>query len=116
MMSLQSSMHSSQMYTVGPAISLRTSFWLLPQNEHFSVPFVSRVRAMRPDSWNLLRLSLRRRQSRRLGDGTGRRLRRDHVVDDSIFLRLLRGHEKVPIGIALDLVHRLARVMHEDAV
>ena len=33
MMSLQSSMHSSQMNTDGPAISLRTSCWLLPQNE-----------------------------------------------------------------------------------
>src|SRR5215470_16990949 len=34
MMSLQTSTHSSQMNTVGPAISLRTSFWLLLQNEH----------------------------------------------------------------------------------
>jgi hypothetical protein len=33
MMSLHSSMHSSQMKTVGPAMSLRTSCWLLPQNE-----------------------------------------------------------------------------------
>ena len=33
MMSLQSSMHSSQMNTDGPAMSLRTSCWLLPQNE-----------------------------------------------------------------------------------
>jgi hypothetical protein len=33
MMSMQSSTHSSQMNTVGPAISLRTSCWLLPQNE-----------------------------------------------------------------------------------
>src|SRR6195952_43934 len=32
MMSMQSSTHSSQMNTVGPAISLRTSCWLLPQN------------------------------------------------------------------------------------
>src|SRR4030095_15148420 len=34
MMSLQTSTHSSQMNTVGPAISLRTSFWSLLQNEH----------------------------------------------------------------------------------
>ncbi len=27
-------------------MSLRTSFWLLPQNEHFSVPLPSRVRAI----------------------------------------------------------------------
>src|SRR5215203_6823132 len=36
MMSLQTSTHSSQMKTVGPAISLRTSFWSLLQNEHRS--------------------------------------------------------------------------------
>jgi hypothetical protein len=33
MMSVHSSTHSAQMKTVGPAMSLRTSFWLLPQNE-----------------------------------------------------------------------------------
>src|SRR4029453_11603355 len=33
MMSLQTSTHSSQMNTVGPAMSLRTSFWSLLQNE-----------------------------------------------------------------------------------
>src|SRR4051812_25997426 len=37
MMSMQSSTHSSQMKTVGPAISLRTSCWLLPQNEQYKV-------------------------------------------------------------------------------
>src|ERR1700742_223548 len=36
MISLQRSMHSSQMYTPGPAISFLTCFWLFPQNEHFS--------------------------------------------------------------------------------
>ena len=33
MMSRHSSTHSSQMKTVGPAMSLRTSCWLLPRNE-----------------------------------------------------------------------------------
>jgi hypothetical protein len=33
MMSMHNSTHSSQMNTVGPAMSLRTSCWLLPQNE-----------------------------------------------------------------------------------
>src|SRR4051794_33764083 len=33
MMSLQTSTHSSQMNTVGPAMSFRTSFWSLLQNE-----------------------------------------------------------------------------------
>src|SRR5579872_3877117 len=37
MMSMHSSTHSSQMNTVGPAISLRTSCWLLPQKEQYSV-------------------------------------------------------------------------------
>src|ERR1700704_670542 len=37
MISMQSSTHSSQMNTVGPAINLRTSCWLLPQNEQYSV-------------------------------------------------------------------------------
>jgi hypothetical protein len=39
MMSLQTSTHSSQMKTVGPAISLRTSFWSLLQNEHRRTSF-----------------------------------------------------------------------------
>src|SRR5262249_47364128 len=39
-MSMHNSTHSSQMNTVGPAMSLRTSCWLLPQNEQnvFWVP------------------------------------------------------------------------------
>src|SRR4029077_7225553 len=37
MMSLHSSTHSSQMNTVGPAMSLRTSCWFLPQNEQKSI-------------------------------------------------------------------------------
>src|SRR5262245_65424020 len=41
MMSMQSSTHSSQMKTVGPAMSLRTSCWLLPQNEQYRVFFES---------------------------------------------------------------------------
>src|ERR1041385_5340196 len=36
MMSLHSSMHSSQTNTDGPAMSLRTSCWLLPQKEQYS--------------------------------------------------------------------------------
>src|SRR5499427_3702716 len=35
-MSMHSSTHSSQMNTVGPAMSLRTSCWLLPQNVQWS--------------------------------------------------------------------------------
>ena len=41
MISMHNSTHSSQIKTVGPAISLRTSCWLLPQNEQYSVFFAS---------------------------------------------------------------------------
>src|SRR5215831_7320815 len=41
MMSMHNSTHSSQMNTVGPAMSLRTSCWLLPQNEQRSGFLVS---------------------------------------------------------------------------
>src|SRR6185437_16856082 len=53
MMSMQSSTHSSQMNTVGPAMSLRTSCWDLPQNEQYRVFFESPDLLMRtpaPDS------------------------------------------------------------------
>src|SRR4029453_10462633 len=103
MMSLQSSMHSSQMYTVGPAMSLRTSFWVLPQNEHFSPPPPSRhPAATRPPP------GIRRRQRGRLGG--------DDLVDDLVLLGLLRGHEEVAVGVALDLLHALAGVVNQDAV
>src|SRR6185312_1761316 len=45
MISLHRSMHSSQMYTPGPAISFLTCFWLFPQNEHFSRSPPSPMRA-----------------------------------------------------------------------
>src|SRR6476659_9393558 len=53
MISLQRSMHSSQMYTPGPAISFFTCFWLFPQNEHFSRSPPSPMRATRsfPFAW-----------------------------------------------------------------
>ncbi len=41
MMSMQSSTHSSQMNTVGPAISFFTSCCDLPQNEQYSVFLLS---------------------------------------------------------------------------
>src|SRR5436190_3445195 len=56
MMSLQSSMHSSQMNTEGPAISFLTSCWLLPQKEQyrsFSPPLFSVMRFPRFPSFAL---------------------------------------------------------------
>ena len=45
-------MHSSQMYTVGPAINFLTSFWLLPQKEQLKLlplsgPFALILHAVR---------------------------------------------------------------------
>src|SRR2546427_299486 len=91
--------------------SIFASVWasrVLPQNEHRRVPLPSRVRAIRS--------LLLGRQHERFADRARRRLGRDDFVDDSIVLRLLGGHEKVAIGVTLDLVHALAGVVHEDAV
>jgi hypothetical protein len=43
MIPTQTSMHSSQMKTVGPAISRRTSCCDLPQNEHLNVSVVTSI-------------------------------------------------------------------------
>jgi hypothetical protein len=51
MMSMHSSTHSSQMNTVGPAISLRTSCWLLPQNEQYSVFLSEAWPEKPPEGW-----------------------------------------------------------------
>src|SRR6476661_4577910 len=68
MISMQSSTHSSQMNTVGPAISLRTSCWLLPQNEQYSVFLESLVPTL------LILVSVRRSipSARSLHSGTYR--------------------------------------------
>src|SRR5258708_7874213 len=52
MISLQRSMHSSQMYTPGPAMSFLTCFWLLPQNEHLSRSPPSPMRATGTDPFS----------------------------------------------------------------
>src|SRR6185437_12243985 len=57
MMSMQSSTHSSQIKTVGPAISLRTSCWLLPQKEQYKVFLESLVPTL------LIHVSVRRSTS-----------------------------------------------------
>src|ERR1700738_5001644 len=66
--SMHSSTHSSQMNTVGPAISLRTSCWLLPQNEQYSVFLESLVPTL------LILISVRRSipSARSLHSGTCR--------------------------------------------
>src|SRR5260221_12882867 len=99
MMSLQRSMHSSQMYTVGPAMSSRPSSWLLPQNEQTRLP---------PRSSPCLAIRHRSHFLDRPAD--------DHFVHQAVLHRLLSGHEHVPVGILLDLLEGLAGVFDEDVV
>src|SRR3954447_384493 len=81
MISMQSSTHSSQMKTVGPAMSLRTSCCDLPQNEQYRVFFESADLLMRtpppeagaPHLWIL--------DSPR-GPGQGQSLFRDNGMSD----------------------------------
>src|SRR5687768_15061357 len=134
MISLQRSMHSSQMYTPGPAISFLTCFCDLPQNEHFS---------RSPPSPNLAIWSSP------LAQGCGRRLLErtcppvpaatiflvlsllgardsqqllgclpalDDLVDDPVLLGLAGRHDEVAVGVAGDLLHVLAGVGGQDLV
>src|SRR5437870_8893434 len=107
MISLQRSMHSSQMYTPGPAISFLTCFCDFPQNEHFNRSESPNL-AMLPCSLDSLAnpghpedpnpRSLRR--LRREGSQFGLNLPAgDHLVDDSVFLGLLARHDEVSIGV-----------------
>src|SRR3977135_977572 len=99
MISLQRSMHSSQMYTPGPAISFLTCRWDLPQKLHRSCSLESVGLAIFRSP---LRLRLR---SLVLGD---------HPVDDPVVLRLLGAHEVVPVSVFFDRVEVLVRVLGDD--
>src|SRR5215470_6373942 len=92
MMSLQTSTHSSQMKTVGPAISLRTSFWSLLQKEQ---------RRTSDSPFFFTDLSL----------PAG-----DDLIHDTILLRLGRIHDEVAVGVGRDLLHGLLRVEGEEVV
>src|SRR5437588_12610248 len=125
MISLQRSMHSSQMYTPGPAMSFFTCFWDLPQNEHFrrseSPNFaISRL----PDPPNhvagrlaarprvpILRASRRRGSKFRLSFSRG-----DDLVDEPVFLGLLGRHDEIAVRVVRDLLEGLAGVLGEDLV
>src|SRR5215470_12401988 len=100
MISLQRSMHSSQMYTPGPAMSFLTCFWLFPQNEHFSRSPPSPMRATqhpfprgRDETSRLRRPYL------------GAALKgRQNIIHDSVLFGLLRVEEPVPLDVPADLV------------
>src|SRR6266550_2054247 len=101
MMSLQTSTHSSQMKTVGPAMSFRTSFWSLLQNEHrrtsASPPFFTigtSYPAMPGDS----------------------RPFPDDIVNNTVFLTLVRRHDVVPLGVVLNTLDRLSGMVDQDVI
>src|SRR3954453_17950499 len=99
MISLHRSMHSSQMWTPGPAISFLTCRWLLPQKLQSSCSFPSDARA------TFLLLA---------GDGLGVYPVRDHVVDDAVLLGFLCGEEVVALHVPRDLFVRASGVQRQD--
>src|SRR3954466_11355381 len=103
MISLQRSMHSSQMYTPGPAISFLTCRCDLPQKEQRSCSLESVGRATGfPLPFRPLRPP-----SLVLGD---------HPVDDPVLLSFFRAQEVVALRVLLDLVEVLPRVVGDDLV
>src|SRR5260221_12096917 len=121
MMSLQTSTHSSQMNTVGPAISLRTSFWSLLQNEHrrtsvsplFFIVLVAGgccATPPRPPA-HFARVNRASFAARCSSFAPA-----DHLVEDAVGLRLFRVHDEVPVGVGDDLLERLLGVEGEDLV
>src|SRR5580765_1814095 len=88
MMSLQTSTHSSQMKTVGPAISLRTSFWSLLQNEQRRTSFSPVFLVVIAPS----RAPYRRPERRPVALVRPSRAAREYVVNNTVFFRLTCAH------------------------
>src|SRR5215207_10563182 len=102
MISLQRSMHSSQMYTPGPAISFLTCRCDLPQKEQRSCSLESVGRATGSSPLSAYALP-----SLMLGD---------HPVDDPVGLRFFRAEEIVALSVLPDLLQVLAGVVRDDLV
>src|SRR5437588_1750425 len=129
MISLQRSMHSSQMYTPGPAMSFLTCFWDFPQKEHFrrsespNFAIFSRLpdlsKPVRPGGQTgppgrgvpILRASRRRGSKFGLPFSGG-----DDLVDDPVLLGLLGRHDEVTVRIVRDLLEGLPGVLGQDLV
>src|SRR3954467_7834808 len=92
MISLQRSMHSSQMYTPGPAMSFLTCRWDFPQKEQSSCSLESVGRAMRGS------------------------VLVDHPVDDAVVLGLIAAQEVVALRVGAHLLVGLLRVLGDDLV
>src|SRR5258706_476402 len=120
MMSLHNSMHSSQMKTDGPAISLRRACSLLTQKEQYRsfsppgfsdiVPFRSSHQPVRPGHAT-------RRDPDTSGGGRCRFAAADqHLVHQTVLYRLFGAEEIVPIRVALDGLHFLPGVLRHQVV
>src|ERR1700743_2786159 len=127
MMSMQSSTHSSQMNTVGPAMSLRTSCWDLPQNEQYKVFFESPDLLMRtpaPDSRGAKgRLYPPAGAGDKNCDGSAaaggifwRRAALHNLIDETKIPAFLGRHIGIAFQLPLDRLDRLAGVAHVDFV
>src|SRR5271166_4369761 len=105
MISLQRSMHSSQMYTPGPAISFLTCRWDLPQKLQSSCSLESVG----------LAISLALPQSDAF-HASPELVLRDHSIDDAVLPRLLRAHEVVALGVPANLLEVLVGVLGDDLI
>src|SRR4051794_6217121 len=123
MISLQRSMHSSQMYTPGPAINFFTWRWDFPQKLQRSCSFESVGLA------TLLSLGARVAHLKIRGEsqspfwthcfrpaGRPELVLRDHAVDDLVLSCLIRAHEVIALGVLRDLLEVLLGVLGEDLV
>src|SRR3954447_9803046 len=110
MISLQRSMHSSQMYTPGPAISFFTCRCDFPQKLQRSCSFPSLARAIRVSFYPESRVVPR--PVPRLGRSLDppRLTVSDHGIDDAVVLGFLWAHEEISLHIPGDLLLGLAGV------
>src|SRR3546814_17079349 len=91
-------------------MSFLTCFFDLPQKEHFSSS---------PPSPNLATSSFPRLGSAGPSDRAGvvgQRAGRDDLVDDAVLSRLFRGHHEIALGVLVDLLGLMARVVGEQLV
>src|SRR3954453_7059565 len=99
MMSLQRSMHSSQMSTPGPAINFFTCFWLFPQKEHLSrsppSPNFATEALLAPGLQPLLVGAIRGLYRSQLAVG-------DDLVDETVVSGVDGTHDEVAVGVLLD--------------
>src|SRR5262249_28516056 len=114
MMSLQRLTHSSQIYTVGPAISLRTSSLLLPQNEHRRCRSIFSCLAMPPPVLLVFGSVFSALCSGNGLEVLGRA--RNDLVDQAVPFRFIARHEIVSFGISGNLFKRLPRMFGHDLV